>query len=93
MTEYPLRMTEGAGFPDGESMRISRGAIDQAHYIEARGELKRELSACLRTGRALREPQARTRGKGKKLVTDEVMIKTGPTRSTTGQFRAIGRAT
>lgn len=65
-------------FPDDESMRISHEAIYQAIYIEARGGLKRELAACLRTGRALREPRARTRGKGKKFVTDEVMIKNRP---------------
>lgn len=65
-------------FPDDESMRISHEAIYQALYVEARGGLKRELSACLRTGRALREPRARTRGKGKKFVTEEVMIKNRP---------------
>jgi len=52
-------------FPDDESMRISHEAIYQALYVQGRGALKRELSACLRTGRALRVPQARTRGQGK----------------------------
>ena len=46
-------------FPDDESMRISHEAIYQALYIESRGALKRELVACLRTGRALRVPRAR----------------------------------
>ena len=66
------------GFPDDESMRISHEAIYQALYIEGRGALKRELSACLRTGRALRVPQVRTRGRGKKFVTEEVMIANRP---------------
>jgi IS30 family transposase len=35
-------------------------------------------SRCLRTGRALRVPQARTRGRGKKFVTAEVMISERP---------------
>ena len=35
------------------SMRISHEAIYQALYIQGRGALKRELVACLRTGRAL----------------------------------------
>jgi hypothetical protein len=48
-------------FPDHESMRISHEAIYQALYIRGRGALKRELIACLRTGRALRVPRARTR--------------------------------
>ncbi len=45
-------------FPDDESMRISHEAIYQALFIQGRGALKRELVACLRTGRALREPRA-----------------------------------
>ena len=45
-------------FPDDESMRISHEAIYQALYIQGRGALKRELVACLRTGRALRVPRA-----------------------------------
>ena len=40
--------------------------------------LRRELVACLRTGRALRVPRARTRGRGKKFVSPEVMISERP---------------
>ena len=47
-------------FPDDESMRISREAIYQSLFIQGRGALKRELVTCLRTGRALRQPRART---------------------------------
>jgi IS30 family transposase len=65
-------------FPDDESMRISHEAIYQALYIQGRGALKRELVACLRTGRALRVPRARTRGRGKKFVTPEIMISERP---------------
>jgi IS30 family transposase len=65
-------------FPDDESMRISHEAIYQALYVQGRGALKRELVACLRTGRALRVPRARTRGRGKKFVTPEVMISERP---------------
>jgi transcriptional regulator with XRE-family HTH domain len=56
-------------FPDDETMRISHEAIYQALYVQGRGALRRELSACLRTGRALRVPRARTRGRGKQFVT------------------------
>jgi IS30 family transposase len=52
-------------FPDDETMRISHEAIYQALYVQGRGGLRRELTACLRTGRALRVPRARTRGRGK----------------------------
>ncbi len=56
-------------------MRISHEAIYQALYVQGRGALRRELSACLRTGRALRVPQA---WRGKKFVTSEVMISQRP---------------
>jgi len=65
-------------FPDDETMRISHEAIYQALYIQGRGALKRELVACLRTGRALRVPRARTRQRGKKFVTPEIMISERP---------------
>jgi IS30 family transposase len=48
-------------FPEDETMRISHEAIYQALYVQGRGALRRELTACLRTGRALRMPRARTR--------------------------------
>ena len=65
-------------FPDDESMRISHEAIYQALYVQGRGALRRELTACLRTGRALRVPRARTRGRGKGFVTDEILISERP---------------
>ena len=65
-------------FPTDESMRISHEAIYQALYIKGRGALERELVACLRTGRALRVPRARTNQRGKKFVTPEVMISKRP---------------
>ena len=48
-------------FPGDETMQISHEAIYQALYVQGRGGLRRELTACLRTGRALRVPRARTR--------------------------------
>ena len=65
-------------FPDDVSMRISHEAIYQALYVQGQGALKRELVACLRTGRALRVPRARTRGRGKKFVTPEILISERP---------------
>jgi IS30 family transposase len=41
-------------FADDESMRISHETIYRAIYVRPRGELKRELRAHLRTGRAVR---------------------------------------
>jgi IS30 family transposase len=65
-------------FPDDESMRISHEAIYQSLFIQGRGALKRELVACLRTGRALRVPRARTRQNRAGMVTPEVMISERP---------------
>ncbi len=65
-------------FPDDESMRISYEAIYQALYVQGRGALKRELVACLRTGRALRVPRARARQRPGGHVTAEVMISERP---------------
>jgi IS30 family transposase len=65
-------------FPDDESMRVSHEAIYQSLFVQGRGALRRELTACLRTGRTLRIPRARVRGRGKGFVTDEVMISQRP---------------
>ena len=65
-------------FPDDEDMRISHEAIYQALYIEGRGALKRELVACLRTGRALRKPRERSRNKPQGHVTADVVLSERP---------------
>jgi hypothetical protein len=73
-------------------MRIFHEAIYQARYVQSRGALKRELVACLRTGRALRIPRARA-SRGKTLVTSEVMISQRPPTSPIAPSPATGRAT
>jgi len=65
-------------FPDDGTMRISHEAIYQALFIQGRGALRRELTACLRTGRALRVPRARTRERGKGFISPEIMISQRP---------------
>lgn len=65
-------------YPDDHSMRISHEAIYQALYVQGRGALRRELTECLRTGRALRVPRARTRGRGQKFISPEIMISERP---------------
>lgn len=65
-------------FPGDETMRISHEAIYQALYIQTRGALRRELTACLRTGRALRVPRARAGSRGKSFVAPEIMISERP---------------
>ena len=65
-------------FPDDVDMRISHEAIYQALYIQGRGALKRELVACLRTGRALRKPRERSRNKPQGHITADVVFSERP---------------
>ena len=65
-------------FPDDESMRISHETIYQALFVQSRGALRRELVACLRTGRALRVPRSRARQQAWGHVTEDVMISERP---------------
>jgi IS30 family transposase len=44
-------------FPDDAEMRVSHETIYQSLYVQGRGELRRELALCLRTGRAVRRQQ------------------------------------
>lgn len=65
-------------FPDRPETRVSHETIYQALYVQGRGALTRELVACLRTGRALRVPRARSRQKAWAHVTPEVLISRRP---------------
>jgi IS30 family transposase len=46
-------------FPDDLEMRVSAETIYQSLYVQSRGALRRDLTKCLRTGRALRRPGRR----------------------------------
>jgi transposase, IS30 family len=63
-------------FPDDPSMRISHETIYQSLYVQARGELRRELAACLRSGRTRRKPHGRIERRGR--IPDMVMISERP---------------
>ena len=65
-------------FPEDPTMRISHEAIYQALYIQGRGALKRELSAFLRSARALRVPRERARNRGKAFIAGALMISDRP---------------
>jgi len=47
-------------FPDRLEMRVSHETIYQSLYVQSRGALRRDLTACLRTGRAVRRPKRRS---------------------------------
>ena len=63
-------------FPDNPGMRISHETIYQSIYVYPRGELKRELKASLRSGRAVRRRRGE-RGKPGGIV-DAVSIHDRP---------------
>jgi len=65
-----------AEYPDDPEMWVSHEAIYQSLYVQGRGELRRELSRCLRTGRAVRRPRARLERRGQ--IPDKVMISERP---------------
>ena len=46
-------------FPDDPEMWVSHETIYRSLYVQGKGELKRELTRCLRTGRAVRKPRRR----------------------------------
>jgi len=52
-------------FPEDPSLWVSHETIYQAIYVQGRGELRRELTKCLRTGRTLRRPLRRQDRRGR----------------------------
>jgi transposase, IS30 family len=63
-------------FPDRPMMWVSHETIYRSIYVQGRGELRRELARCLRSGRAHRRPQHREEHRGK--IADMVMISERP---------------
>ena len=51
-------------FPDDPMMWVSHETIYQSIFVQGRGELRRELGRCLRTGRAQRRPRGRMERRG-----------------------------
>jgi IS30 family transposase len=72
-----IAATLKTSFPDQPEMRVSHETIYQSIYVQGRGALRRELAACLRTGRALRTPRAQARS-GHSRVPDIVEISQRP---------------
>ena len=62
--------------PDDPMMQVSHETIYQSLFVQGRGVLKRELTKCLRSGRAQRRPRARTERRGH--IPEMVMISDRP---------------
>ena len=68
-----------ARYPEQPEMRVSHETIYLSLFVQGRGALRQELHTCLRTGRALRRPKARTKGGyGQGQLRDTVMISERP---------------
>ncbi|MBO0732444.1 MAG: IS30 family transposase [Acidimicrobiaceae bacterium] len=66
-------------YPDDPEMSVSHETIYASLFVQGRGALRHELHRCLRSGRALRRPRARTKGglhQGQ--ITNMVMISERP---------------
>ena len=63
-------------FPHDPTMQISHETIYQSLYVQGRGELRRELARCLRSGRAKRRSQGQS-DQGRRLA-NMVMISERP---------------
>jgi hypothetical protein len=64
-------------FPDDPEMRVSAETIYQSLYVQSRGALRRDLTRCLRTGRALRRP-GRQANKRRNQIPDMINITERP---------------
>jgi len=63
-------------FADDPMMQVSHETIYQSLYVQGRGELRRELTRCLRSGRTQRRPRGRLEHRGQ--IPNKVMISQRP---------------
>lgn len=77
-------------FPDDPMMQVSHETIYQSLFVQGRGELRRELDRCLRSGRTARRPRSRVERRGR--IADMVMPSDRPQeaddRAVPGHWRA-----
>jgi IS30 family transposase len=64
--------------PDDKEMRVSHETIYRTLFVQARGALRKELTACLRTGRTQRRPHMRTEQSGAGRLRNMVLISDRP---------------
>ena len=63
-------------FPNDPMMRVSYETIYKTLFVQGRGELRRELARCLRSGKATRQPQGRLETRGQ--IPSKIMISERP---------------
>lgn len=64
--------------PDDPSWWVSHESIYHAIFVQAKGELRRELAKCLRSGRTRRKPQRRNDASERGKIPNMVMISDRP---------------
>ncbi len=65
-------------YPDNQEMYVSHETIYLSLFVQGKGGLRRELTECLRTGRAYRRPKTKRAPSGKGKIVDPVMISERP---------------
>jgi IS30 family transposase len=65
-------------YPDDLDMRVSHETIYRTLFVQARGALRKELTACLRTGRTQRRPHMRTEQSGAGRLQNIIRISERP---------------
>ncbi|MFD8542205.1 IS30 family transposase [Streptomyces sp. NPDC048405] len=71
-----------ARFPDRPEMHVTHETVYQALYVQGRGELRRELTRSLRTGRARRRPHRQAHKRTSRAIKDMVLISERPAEAT-----------
>jgi IS30 family transposase len=64
--------------PDNPEMWVSTETIYQSLYVQSRGALRRDLAICLRTGRALRQPNRQGSQRKNRVLPDMINISARP---------------
>ena len=65
-------------YPDDQEMYVSHETIYLSLFVQGKGGLRRELTECLRTGRAYWRPKTKRAPSGKGQIVDPVMISERP---------------
>ena len=65
-------------YPEDMAMRVSHETIYRTLFVQARGALRKELTACLRTGRTQRRPHMRTEQSGAGRLRNMILISDRP---------------
>ncbi len=76
--------------PQDQSMRVSVETIYQALYVQARGGLRREVAAALRSGRTRRVRHRRPDQRTPRFIDPMLMISERPAEVRTGRCQALG---